>query len=1311
VQDTKDQITDLNYRFREHRKELDGISAGLRQTSAGYRTAFERQGTFGTNELADLKNTLFLRREETKELIRANRERDKLAKRAGGGGGGRGGRRTATPDIPEFGNVIETGRQGLKPMTLLVGAIVAISPALLALASSAAYASTSLVALAPAALGAVTAFASLGIAFKDIAGAWKDLDQVAKGSAAATKDLEDRIARMSPAARVLFGQLVALKNGFRGFQQQVQAATLPGFTSLLISIQDKGKQGISTLGLFKNSIIAMGAAISKATAQAGRFLASGVFKGALAKVIKNNQTAFTSLNGAVLALLEPLTRVFAGASPLVARFAAYLDKVANAFADMIAGFGDNQIEKFFRGAGDELAKWWKLAVNLSTALFNIMKAALPSGSTLVDRLVAFTAAIKDWTTNADNVRKLQDFFNWFANLNYTAIVAGITAIGGALLTVKAAPAIASVLTTLTGTAVSGGVGAVIVAGLLAIGAAAVTAYEKIGPFRDLVNEAAATLSRMWSVIVSDVKPALDTAFAELGNVLRDNNAELESMLHLFEQLGPAIGTGVGLAIEYLASQLAFLIDTVGVLYKAWLHLQIFWMEGLKFLGSGVLDLVNAVLWLGLKLDELNEKASHIPALGPLFGRPEDNAAAVQTAKDQIAAISRAREEFRAGADSGISVAQHFLDEANAPPGAKPKTAAEAVAQTLAAIKAKAAAASAAAATKTALPTTAGKAAAGVIQLDPNAVQNAKDQSTQAGRSLRDARNAVIDAQAALAKGQRDEAAAQRELTQARKDAAKNLRDLRVEVQGLAADEQDARLKLAFAQEKLKSIEFTNAVDPLIRRSIQNDVTQAQADLADKTVKHKDAQIQLVDAEKAGIENAPNVLQAKQRLADVTAEQAKNVRELRKAQDDARIATNGLTTAQNALTTAVNNFNASVAKIPPKKSLTVSVTPIVNTPEELIGKDPKTGKSPTGFVTIVELQKILRGATSPKLAATGGPIVGPRGIDKVPAMLTHGEYVTKADATAYYGSRNMAAINAKMIPRSVLEHYGYETPRHYATGGYVWPLPGYHHISSYFNENRGSYNHGGNDIPAARGTAILAAAAGRVIQAGWYGGGGNTVSIASAGGLVLRYMHMLRILSSLGQVIQAGQRIGLVDSTGDSTGDHLHFQAERPEGRKFNSLSLFGGAIPDTGPIPGLPAGAGVAGLPATMLTKYGATLIATLAAKEIANQIAVQTANTLGAKQVVPPVTKKYVLAQQMDQGGTLAPGPTLVLNRTGRPETVRNAQQEAALNGRTIRLDKRDIQLLASMLAVANAQRPLEMDGVTVAKQLASKYYLPPGV
>jgi len=90
-------------------------------------------------------------------------------------------------------------------------------------------------------------------------------------------------------------------------------------------------------------------------------------------------------------------------------------------------------------------------------------------------------------------------------------------------------------------------------------------------------------------------------------------------------------------------------------------------------------------------------------------------------------------------------------------------------------------------------------------------------------------------------------------------------------------------------------------------------------------------------------------------------------------------------------------------------------------------------------------------------------------------------------------------------------------------------------------------HGWNgvDIGAARGTPIRAAADGTVIIArangGWNGGYGNYVVITHDNGSQTLYSHMRSSLVSYGQSVSAGQIIGYVGSTGQSTGPHLHFE--------------------------------------------------------------------------------------------------------------------------------------------------------------------------
>ncbi|ACK42380.1 MULTISPECIES: murein hydrolase activator EnvC family protein [Dictyoglomus] len=84
-------------------------------------------------------------------------------------------------------------------------------------------------------------------------------------------------------------------------------------------------------------------------------------------------------------------------------------------------------------------------------------------------------------------------------------------------------------------------------------------------------------------------------------------------------------------------------------------------------------------------------------------------------------------------------------------------------------------------------------------------------------------------------------------------------------------------------------------------------------------------------------------------------------------------------------------------------------------------------------------------------------------------------------------------------------------------------------------------HTGIDISASYGTPIRAAASGRVIFAGWYGGYGNMIIIDHGGKISTVYGHLSKIVVKVGEEIAEGDVIGYVGSTGLSTGPHLHFE--------------------------------------------------------------------------------------------------------------------------------------------------------------------------
>nr|WP_246408638.1 peptidoglycan DD-metalloendopeptidase family protein [Parvularcula dongshanensis] len=88
------------------------------------------------------------------------------------------------------------------------------------------------------------------------------------------------------------------------------------------------------------------------------------------------------------------------------------------------------------------------------------------------------------------------------------------------------------------------------------------------------------------------------------------------------------------------------------------------------------------------------------------------------------------------------------------------------------------------------------------------------------------------------------------------------------------------------------------------------------------------------------------------------------------------------------------------------------------------------------------------------------------------------------------------------------------------------------------------NHRGIDIAAPRGTPVSAAGGGRVTQAGEQGAYGLTVVIDHGAGLLTRYAQLDAIDVQWNEDVAAGQRIGAVGSSGQSTGPHLHFEVRR-----------------------------------------------------------------------------------------------------------------------------------------------------------------------
>ncbi len=127
-----------------------------------------------------------------------------------------------------------------------------------------------------------------------------------------------------------------------------------------------------------------------------------------------------------------------------------------------------------------------------------------------------------------------------------------------------------------------------------------------------------------------------------------------------------------------------------------------------------------------------------------------------------------------------------------------------------------------------------------------------------------------------------------------------------------------------------------------------------------------------------------------------------------------------------------------------------------------------------------------------------------------------------------------------------------------SGAFMWPVPGYYSISSEYAYRWCPYHgyelHSGIDIPAAYGTSVVAADDGLVISAGWMGSYGNAVLISHGNGLYTLYGHNSSLNVYEGQTVSQGQTIAFVGSTGNSTGNHCHFEVRLGGSNYGNSVN-------------------------------------------------------------------------------------------------------------------------------------------------------------
>lgn len=201
-----------------------------------------------------------------------------------------------------------------------------------------------------------------------------------------------------------------------------------------------------------------------------------------------------------------------------------------------------------------------------------------------------------------------------------------------------------------------------------------------------------------------------------------------------------------------------------------------------------------------------------------------------------------------------------------------------------------------------------------------------------------------------------------------------------------------------------------------------------------------------------------------------------------------------------------------------------------------------------------LYTVKKGDTVGKIAKLFGvdqsTVIAFNKMQKDGADIVIGEdlFLPGASMQANTGAGNIAIGNSKItntLRKIAAPLPSLDVP---AGGGYIWPT-GAKRVTQYFG-----WRHTGIDIAGPIGTPNYAAKGGKVIksQCGWNGGYGCYVILDHGGSVTSLYGHNSKLLVSVGDTVKQGDAVGLLGSTGRSTGPHIHFEV-RVGGKRVNPL--------------------------------------------------------------------------------------------------------------------------------------------------------------
>ena len=356
----------------------------------------------------------------------------------------------------------------------------------------------------------------------------------------------------------------------------------------------------------------------------------------------------------------------------------------------------------------------------------------------------------------------------------------------------------------------------------------------------------------------------------------------------------------------------------------------------------------------------------------------------------------------------------------------------------------------------------------------------------------------------------------------------------------AADVNELQEQKSEIQEKLNQ---TNEELNIVNEDLTQNLQQIQK--LDENIQANEETINKIDEDISKIETEIKEIEKKLEDATITYKKQKDLLDARLVEIYEAGDTNYLEIVLGAR--SISDFFATYYIVSELASYDIELLEFVEEKKNEIEQDKNKI-----YDKRTELENKERTASKTKIALSNTRVLRQNYISK----LSQEEQELQAQIDEYNAQINSIETEIRSLAKTI--NFGED----YSGGPMQWPIPGHYTITSNYGMRvhpiTGVYKlHTGVDISASMGTEFTAIANGVVVKAEYNSAYGNMVIIDHGGGVQTLYAHGSEIVATLGQVVNAGDVILKVGSTGYSTGPHAHFEV-RINGDFTNPMDYFEG---------------------------------------------------------------------------------------------------------------------------------------------------------